>query len=40
MENGRLGIMVLVTQVSLHTHTKKKINALMPEKHNQVQGFA
>jgi hypothetical protein len=39
IENGRLGVMVLVTQVSLCTD-KEKMNAFMPEKHHQVQGFA
>jgi hypothetical protein len=39
MENGRLGIMVLVMQVALCTE-KEKMNAFMPEKHHKVQGFA
>jgi adenylyltransferase/sulfurtransferase len=39
MENVRLGIMVVVTHVSLHTD-KEKTNAFMPEMHHQVQGFA
>lgn len=39
MENERLGIMVLVMQVSLYTD-KEEINASMPEQHHQVQGCA